>query len=301
MSRRLVFAAALAATGALGAVAPAAPPPGHAGRAPSGARPGPAPAGARPAAPPAGARPVAPPGGARPGGPPAGARPAAPPAGARPGGYHGGYYGGYHGGYGYHNHGYYPGYYRPFYGYPYWYGYPYGYGYPGFGLSIGIGRGLGVVSPYYYGLYGYGGYAPYLGSGAYYSAGVPYAIAPLSGSYQSFYTPQVPAADVAGEPPLATGGAARLAVRVPPNARLWVDDYQTRQTGPVREFTTPANLEPGRTYNYTLRAEWEENGRTVTQTRTVEFQAGSQLAVDMTQPAPAPQPSNRAGIGRMGA
>ncbi len=75
----------------------------------------------------------------------------------------------------------------------------------------------------------------------------------------------------------------------------------TQQTGAIREFVTPANLEPDVTYSYTFHMEWEENGKTVSQTRTVDFRAGSQVVVDLTHPPNmVPPPANRSGIGRMG-
>ena len=70
---------------------------------------------------------------------------------------------------------------------------------------------------------------------------------------------------------------------VPANAKLWVDDLPTTQTGTAREFVTPPSLEPGKTYRYTIRAQWEENGQPVTRERTVEFQAGKSIIVDALQ------------------
>jgi uncharacterized protein (TIGR03000 family) len=79
--------------------------------------------------------------------------------------------------------------------------------------------------------------------------------------------------------------AARIVVRLPADAQLWVDDYQSNQTGPVRQLNTPASLEPGRAYHYTLKAQWNQNGQPVTQERTVSFQAGQSVDVDFNQPA----------------
>jgi uncharacterized protein (TIGR03000 family) len=79
--------------------------------------------------------------------------------------------------------------------------------------------------------------------------------------------------------------AARIVVRLPADAQLWVDDYQSTQTGPVRQLNTPASLEPGKTYHYTLKAQWNQNGQPVTQERAVSFQAGQSVDVDFNQPA----------------
>lgn len=84
--------------------------------------------------------------------------------------------------------------------------------------------------------------------------------------------------------------SARLTVRVPDGARLWVDDVQPLLTGPVRVMTTPP-LQPGQGYYYVMRARWDENGRPVTHERTVRFQAGGDVVVDFTRPDPAASPS----------
>jgi uncharacterized protein (TIGR03000 family) len=69
-------------------------------------------------------------------------------------------------------------------------------------------------------------------------------------------------------------------VRVPGNAQVWIDDQRTNQTGPMREFVTPA-LNPGQEYNYDIRARWMENGQEVVRDRKVTFHAGDRLAVNM--------------------
>jgi uncharacterized protein (TIGR03000 family) len=169
------------------------------------------------------------------------------------GGYHGGGYGGgYRGGYGG---------YRGYGGYG---GYGYGYGYPGIYLGLG---GLG-----YGGYYGDYGYAP-----GYYNYAPSYGVQPnyapgYSGvQTQSAYQP--------------SGATARLAIRAPADAQVWVDNYQVNQAGPVRELTTPPVLEPGKTYHYTVKAQWTDNGKTVVQERKVNVEAGQTSTVDFTQPA----------------
>jgi uncharacterized protein (TIGR03000 family) len=95
-------------------------------------------------------------------------------------------------------------------------------------------------------------------------------------------------------PPRPAGGAARFTVRLPEGAQLWVENHETRQSGPVRLFHSPANLVPGQTYEYTFRARWEEAGRPVTRERVVPFTAGGEVAVDLTPPAPASAPKDGA-------
>jgi uncharacterized protein (TIGR03000 family) len=142
-----------------------------------------------------------------------------------------------------------------------WGDYPYDGGYYG-------SQGYAYSYPGYY--YGYPQYVvPPVGyADPYASAGVPLA----PGQTQSLYRP--------------SAGTAQLTVRLPANAQLWIDNFQVQQTGPERVLTTPPTLEPGQTYHYTLRAQWEENGQMVTQQRTVNIQAGANPTVDFTQPAP---------------
>jgi uncharacterized protein (TIGR03000 family) len=82
-------------------------------------------------------------------------------------------------------------------------------------------------------------------------------------------------------PPAAT--VSHFTVKLPANAKLWVEQFQSTQTGPVRLYHTPSNLEPGKTYEYAFRAQWEENGQTINRERTVRFQAGERPTVDFSQ------------------
>jgi len=72
-------------------------------------------------------------------------------------------------------------------------------------------------------------------------------------------------------------------VTVPADTRLWVNDVETRQTGERRRFHTPENLDSGRSYEYTFRAQWAEAGQTVTRDRKVQFKTGDDVTVDFTQ------------------
>jgi uncharacterized protein (TIGR03000 family) len=221
-------------------------------------------------------------------GPGASAAPPFPPGGhtGRPPFVPGAPYAGYRNFGGYHN---FPGYrpgvwpgasfypYRPaYYGSPY-YGYgprfPYGYAGNRFALSFGVG------SPWLYRRGLYGSYASPV------AVAVPY--------YLPYYVPvptapELPPVDVgplnpAPEPaplPVESFGTARITVQVPAGAKLWVDGKPTTQTGAVREFVTPPSLDLRRTYQYTLRAQWEENGQPVTRERTVEFKSGSAVIVN---------------------
>ena len=188
------------------------------------------------------------------------------------GGYHGGgghHSGGYYGGGGHHGGGYYGGYrggyygYRPFYGS--YYGYPY-YGYPyysGYGWSSWSSPGYYYTTPF---------------------SNVPYE--EVLPSYSSGYTPEMPpAADT----------AAHVTVRAPANARVWIGGWETPNTGSVREFDSPP-LTPGKQYSYAVRAQWQENGRMVTQTQEVDVSAGarSEAVFPVVTPSTASQASGTA-------
>ena len=77
---------------------------------------------------------------------------------------------------------------------------------------------------------------------------------------------------------------AQITVRVPADAKLWVDGKPTKQAGAVREFVTPPVLRAGQTYRYHFRAEWSEDGRTVSRDRPVEVQATRSVTVDFAKP-----------------
>jgi uncharacterized protein (TIGR03000 family) len=85
--------------------------------------------------------------------------------------------------------------------------------------------------------------------------------------------------------PAVAAKRTQFTVRLPADAKLWVNDAETKQSGVSRRFHTPTELEPGRAYEYTFRAQWLEGGQTVTRDRTLRFKAGEDLAVDFTQAA----------------
>jgi uncharacterized protein (TIGR03000 family) len=169
------------------------------------------------------------------------------------------------------------------------FGYPnrlnFGYANRNFALGVGIGNPLYRGFAGYPGHYGYP--TPWLTAGAG-TVFVPYYVPVPTGPAVppgGDLVPAVPPGQVQAEyrpaiPPTPTAGAARITVQVPAGAQLFVDDQPTAQTGAVREFVTPATLEPGRNYQYKLRAQWQQNGQTVTRERTVEFKADSSIIVN---------------------
>jgi uncharacterized protein (TIGR03000 family) len=70
-----------------------------------------------------------------------------------------------------------------------------------------------------------------------------------------------------------------LDIRVPdPNAQIWLDGQETRQRGTFRPFVTPP-LETGKTFHYKVRARWQQNGKDMDETKTVEFKVGQRQLV----------------------
>ena len=82
-------------------------------------------------------------------------------------------------------------------------------------------------------------------------------------------------------------GGALLTVRVPDNARVLVNGVPTQSTGDLRRYIS-RDLTPGFDYTYEIKAEAVVNGEPVTETKTVQLQAGqqAQLAFDFRTPQP---------------
>jgi uncharacterized protein (TIGR03000 family) len=77
-------------------------------------------------------------------------------------------------------------------------------------------------------------------------------------------------------------GTALLRVHLPTDAKLFFGKTAaTGQGGSMRLFRSPS-LDPSSNYQYDLRAQWTENGRTVERTRTVPIHANDVVNVDFT-------------------
>jgi uncharacterized protein (TIGR03000 family) len=85
--------------------------------------------------------------------------------------------------------------------------------------------------------------------------------------------------------PAQTGSTitSRFRVVVPDDdAELSFENDVTQTTGTIREFESPP-LEPGRTYRYTFLVKWAPNNyTTITRKRTISFEAGASITVDLT-------------------
>ena len=75
------------------------------------------------------------------------------------------------------------------------------------------------------------------------------------------------------------GDRARITVRLPADARLFVDNALCPLTSGERTITTPP-LDVGRTYYYTLKAEVVRDGETRSQSRRIDVEAGKELTVE---------------------
>jgi uncharacterized protein (TIGR03000 family) len=73
---------------------------------------------------------------------------------------------------------------------------------------------------------------------------------------------------------------ALLVAHLPENARIWFDDAPTQQQGTVRQFTSPP-LTPGKTYTYTVRVQWNEDGQWVSQDHSFPVHAGDAHCIDI--------------------
>jgi uncharacterized protein (TIGR03000 family) len=75
------------------------------------------------------------------------------------------------------------------------------------------------------------------------------------------------------------GGVARVNVRVPRDARLYVDDVFCPLPGETRSFDSPP-IDPGRKYYYTLTVEITNDGKPVRVSRRAIVQSGQTTDVD---------------------
>src|SRR5262249_828522 len=97
--------------------------------------------------------------------------------------------------------------------------------------------------------------------------------APTTGGTQTSYPPSTPSTNA----PLKPDSAAHISIQVPADAEVRIDGALVG-TGAVREYeTTP--LKSGFTYTYVIRARWEQDGNTITQTRNVDVAAGGRVTV----------------------
>jgi uncharacterized protein (TIGR03000 family) len=76
---------------------------------------------------------------------------------------------------------------------------------------------------------------------------------------------------------------ARITVKLPPGATLYVDGKKNEGTDSTRVFATPP-LPPGQEFAYLMKAEVVKDGRPEYQLTKVTFRAGELVTVDFTAP-----------------
>jgi uncharacterized protein (TIGR03000 family) len=81
-----------------------------------------------------------------------------------------------------------------------------------------------------------------------------------------------------------TAEPATLRVYVLASAHLEIEGTKTSQAGAVRRFVSPP-LEPGKTYTYTLKAAWKQDGRQLIRMQVADVRAGQETVVDL-RPGP---------------
>ncbi|HTM56427.1 MAG TPA: TIGR03000 domain-containing protein, partial [Pirellulales bacterium] len=75
--------------------------------------------------------------------------------------------------------------------------------------------------------------------------------------------------------------SATLSVKVPAEAKVFVNDRPTMSTGEQREFVS-RNLQAGARYNYDVRVEFIRNGEPVIENKSVQVTAGQTANLDFT-------------------
>ena len=78
--------------------------------------------------------------------------------------------------------------------------------------------------------------------------------------------------------------SALLAVAVPADAKVFVNDRPTSSTGSQREFIS-RDLAAGAVYNYEVRAEFVRDGKPVSETKSVQLTAGQTANLDFAAAA----------------
>jgi uncharacterized protein (TIGR03000 family) len=74
---------------------------------------------------------------------------------------------------------------------------------------------------------------------------------------------------------------ALLSVKVPTDAKVFVNDRETSSAGTDRQYIS-RDLQNGARYNYEVRAEFIRDGKPVTETKTVQLTAGQTAGLDFT-------------------
>jgi uncharacterized protein (TIGR03000 family) len=147
---------------------------------------------------------------------------------------------------------------------------PWAYGYPFSALASALNLYGGVPNP------------ADLPS-AYYYAGIPNQVTFPGRVPVSIATLTAPVPANAPPPPVAPPATrARVDVKVPRDATVWVQGQKSAQSGTMRHFIT-GDLEPGFAYTYRIKASWTENGHKLTVEQPVTVRAGGRESVTFVE------------------
>jgi uncharacterized protein (TIGR03000 family) len=109
------------------------------------------------------------------------------------------------------------------------------------------------------------------------------------GSARSNYNPS-PARTATGaegkDKESARPAKAILTVELPADAKLYIGEQLMTSSAATRSFSTP-ELEPGRSYSFTLRAEAVRDGKTFRESKKIVLRAGEQFETSLTNLQPA--------------
>jgi len=104
--------------------------------------------------------------------------------------------------------------------------------------------------------------------------------------YPSTIGEPVPAPKSVAQDQSATTTGAVLDFVVPADAKIWVDGKQIERRGERYRYQSPP-ITTGQKQTIKVRAQWNDDGRVVSQDRTVTVGSGETMKVDFTKPAPA--------------
>lgn len=131
-----------------------------------------------------------------------------------------------------------------------------------------------------HGSYGSSGSSASYGSYGSHGSSASYGSYGSSGSYGTpVYTEPGPAAE---PDPATTTGNTSIKVKLPENAKVFVNDAPTTSKGAERNYVS-RGLRTGMTYSYNIRVEYEKDGETVKDSKQVKLGAGQTVSLTFGQ------------------
>ena len=138
-----------------------------------------------------------------------------------------------------------------------------------------------------------GSYGSYGSTGGYVSSGSTGSYGSYGGVVETseptvYYSEPAESQPTPAEPTMIEPSASlnrstvKLAVSVPENATVFVNDYKTKSTGAVREFVSH-NLSSGSTYTYNLKVQFDRDGQLVTENKSVTLRSGESTVLEFGQ------------------